>query len=186
MIDSLKSDLKNKMDKVLEVLQKEFVGLRAGRASTNLIEFIPVAAYGNKMPLSQLATVSVQDNGRMLIVQAWDKSSVKNIEKAIVDANLGVSVSIEGQTLRISIPLLSEERRKEIAKLAAKYAEQSRISVRNVRREGMDALKHAEKDHKISEDELHTQGEAIQKLTDEHVKKIDELLVHKERDITSI
>ncbi len=186
MIDSLKSDLKRKMDKALESLQKEFAGLRAGRASTNLIEFIPVEAYGNKMPLNQLSTVSIQDSGKLLIVQVWDRSSVKTIEKAIVDANLGVSVSIEGQMLRVSIPPLSEERRKEIVKLAAKYSEQSRISVRNIRREGMDTLKHAEKDHKISEDELHTQGEAIQKLTDEYVKKIDELLIHKERDITNL
>ena len=186
MIETLKSDLKNKMDKVLDVLKKEFSGIRTSRASTSLIEFIPVEAYGNKTPINQLGTVNVQDHGKLLVVQTWDKGVVKNIEKAINDANIGVNASSEGQLIRVPIPPLSEERRKEMAKLASKYAEQSRISIRNIRREGMDAVKQAEKKHEISEDEMHTENEAIQKITDEHIKKIDELFAHKERDITSI
>ncbi|MEM6339279.1 MAG: ribosome recycling factor [Pseudomonadota bacterium] len=186
MIEILKSDLKNKMEKVLEMLKKEFAGIRTGRASTSLIEFIYVEAYGNKTPINQLGTVSVQDHGKLLTVQVWDKTVVKPIEKAINDANIGVNASSEGQLVRIPIPPLSEERRKEMVKLASKYAEQSKVSVRNVRREGMDIIKQAEKEHKISEDEMHTQSDMIQKITDEYIGKIDEILNHKERDITSI
>jgi ribosome recycling factor len=186
MIETLKSDLKNKMDKVLENLQKEFSGLRTGRASPSLIEFIQVDAYGNKTPINQLGSVNVQDHGKLLVVQAWDKGVVKAIEKAINDANIGVHASSEGQLIRVPIPPLSEERRKELVKLAAKYSEQSRISIRTVRREGMDTIKRAEKEHSISEDEMHTQSDAIQKITDEYIKKTDELLTQKERDITSI
>ncbi len=186
MIETVKTDLKSKMDKVLESMNKEFSGLRTGRASSNLVEFIAVEAYGNKTPINQLGTVTVQDNGKMIVVQTWDKSVVKGIEKAINDANLGVTASSEGQLIRVPIPPLSEERRKEIVKLAAKYAEQSRISIRNVRRDGMDKVKQAEKNHEISEDELHSESEAIQKITDDYIKKIDELLVKKEQDITTI
>ena len=174
------------MEKALENLHKELSGLRTSRASTNLIEFITVEAYGNKTPINQLGTVSAQDNGKLLVVQAWDKGVVKGIEKAINDANIGVTALSEGQLIRIPIPPLSEERRKEMVKLAAKYAEQSKISIRNIRREGMDAIKHAEKAHEISEDEMHTQAAAIQKITDEFIKKIDDLLALKEKDIISI
>jgi ribosome recycling factor len=186
MLETLKSDLKNKMDKVLESLQKEFTGLRTGRASSNLVEFIQVEAYGNRTPINQLGTVTSQDNGKLLIVQAWDKSVVKSIEKAINDANLGVTAISEGQLIRIPIPPLSEERRKEIIKLAAKYSEQSRISIRNIRREGMEKVKLAEKNTEISEDEMHTHSDAIQKITDGYIKKIDDLLTKKEKDITTI
>ena len=186
MIETLKSDLKNKMDKILDMLKKEFSGIRTSRVSTSLIEFIQVEAYGNKTSINQLGTVNVQDHGKLLAVQAWDKGVVKNIEKAINDANIGVNASSEDQLIRVPIPPLSEERRKEMAKLASKYAEQSRISIRNIRREGMDAIKHAEKKHEISEDEMRTQSNAIQKITDEHIKKIENLFVHKERDIISI
>ncbi|NRA73577.1 MAG: ribosome recycling factor [Rickettsiales bacterium] len=186
MIENLKSDLTNKMEKALEMLKKEFAGIRTGRASTSLIEFIHVEVYGNKTPINQLGTVSVQDHGKLLTVQVWDKSAVKNVEKAINDANIGVNASSEGQLIRIPIPPLSEERRKEMVKLASKYAEQSRISIRNIRREGMDVVKQAEKEHQISEDEMHKQGDVIQKVTNEYIGKIDELFTHKERDITSI
>jgi ribosome recycling factor len=186
MLDTLKSDLKSKMDKVMETLHKEFSGLRTGRASTSLIEFIHVEAYGNKTPINQLGTITSQDHGKLLVVQTWDKSVVKSIEKAINDANLGVTASSDGQLIRVPIPPLSEERRKDLVKLAAKYAEQSRVSIRNVRREGMDAIKQAEKKHEISEDQMHSESDAIQKITDEYVKKIDDLLAQKERDITTI
>jgi ribosome recycling factor len=186
MIETLKPDLKNKMYRVLESLLKDFSGLRTGRASTNLIENITVDAYGNKTPVNQLGTVTSQDNGKLLVVQTWDKSVVKPIEKAINDADLGVTASSEGQIIRVPIPPLSEERRKEIVKLASKYSEQSKVSIRNVRREGMDKIKQAEKNTEISEDKMHTESAAIQKITDEYVKNIDELLVKKEKEITTI
>lgn len=186
MLEALKSDLKNKMEKVLESLQKEFTGLRTGRASSSLIEFIQVEAYGNRTPINQLGSITSQDNGKLLVVQTWDKSVVKAIEKAINDANLGVTAFSEGQLIRVPIPPLSEERRKEMVKLAAKYSEQSRVSIRNIRREGMDRIKQAEKNTEISEDEMHTQSDSVQKMTDEYVKKIDDLLTKKEKDITTI
>ena len=179
------SDLKRRMDGTLEALQREFSGLRTGRASTSLLENIQVDAYGSAMPLNQVASVSVPEP-RLLTVQVWDNGNIKATEKAIQDAELGLNPQTEGNLIRVPIPELSEERREEMTKVAAKYAEQARIAVRNVRRDGMDTLKRMEKDGEISQDEHRVRGEDIQKLTDDHIKLDDELLETKEQEIMQV
>lgn len=176
---------KTSMQNSLDALHKEFVGLRTGRASTNLIEPITVEAYGSKMPMTQVGTVNAPD-ARMLTVQVWDKEMVKAVEKSIREAGLGLNPNTDGQTVRIPIPDLTEERRKELTKVAAKFAENTRIAVRNSRRDAMDLLKKLEKDSEISEDEHHRHGKEVQDLTDEFVKKVDEMLKDKEADILSV
>jgi ribosome recycling factor len=178
-------ELQRRMDGAFKALQHEFTGLRTGRASANLLDSVQVEAYGAMMPMNQVGTVSAPEP-RLLVVQVWDKSMVKAVEKAITNANLGLNPAADGQLVRVPIPALSEDRRKEMVKVAGKYAEQGKVAIRNVRRDGMDALKAAEKDGKISEDEHRKQSEQIQKLTDDFVKKIDELLVAKEKEIMSV
>lgn len=178
-------ELKRRMEGALKTLHSEFAGLRTGRASTNLLDHIQVEAYGSYVPLNQVGNVNAPE-ARMLTVQVWDKSMVKAVEKAIANADLGLNPAADGQLIRVPIPALSEERRKEMVKVAGKYSEHAKVAVRNVRRDGMDGLKAQEKAGKISEDELHTQSDLIQKLTDEYVKKVDEALVHKEKDILSV
>ncbi|MFO0455983.1 MAG: ribosome recycling factor, partial [Alphaproteobacteria bacterium] len=163
----------------------EFAGLRTGRASANLLDSIQVEAYGNMMPMNQVGTINVPEP-RMITIQVWDKSMIKAVEKAITQANLGLNPASDGQLIRVPIPALSEERRKELSKIAGKYAEGAKVAIRNVRRDGMDALKQQEKDKKISEDEHRKQSEQIQKMTDDFVKKIDEALATKEKDIMSV
>lgn len=177
-----KAELTRRMEGALASLHQEFGGLRAGRASTSLLEHITVDAYGSQMPLNQVGNVTVPEP-RMLAVKVWDKGLVKAVEKAITNANLGVNPIADGDLVRIPLPDLSEERRKELVKIASRYAEQARIAVRNVRRDGMDSLKKMEKDKEISEDEHKNRADDIQKLTDEYVKKIDEALTVKEKDI---
>ncbi len=177
--------LKNRMDGALKVLDNELKGLRTGRASPNLLDPVQVEAYGSRTPLSQVATISVPDP-RMLNVQVWDKSMIKAVEKAIVEANLGVTPSSDGQIIRLPIPPLNEERRKELAKLAGKYGENTKISIRNVRRDGMEELKKLEKAGHISEDELHSTSEEIQKLTDKEVENVDKQVKAKEQEIMSM
>jgi ribosome recycling factor len=179
------SDLKRRMDGALEALKRDFAGLRTGRASTSLLENIQVDAYGSAMPLNQVASVSVPEP-RLLTVQVWDNGNIKATEKAIMDAELGLNPQTEGNLIRVPIPELSEERREEMTKVAAKYAEQGRIAVRNVRRDGMDTLKKMEKDNEISQDEQRDRGEDIQKMTDAHVKIVDELLEAKEQEIMQV
>ena len=179
------NELKRRMQGATQALKHELGGLRTGRAAASMLEPVQVDAYGTHMPLNQLATISVPEP-RLLSVQVWDKSMVKAVEKAIVDSNLGLSPATEGQVLRLRIPELNEERRKELSKLAAKYAEAARIAVRNVRRDGMDVLKRLEKDHKIGEDEHHSKGEELQKLTDQHIKDIDAALQSKEQEIMQV
>jgi ribosome recycling factor len=179
------SDLIRRMDGALEALQREFSGLRTGRASTSLLENIQVDAYGSAMPLNQVASVSVPEP-RLLTVQVWDNGNIKATEKAIQDAELGLNPQTEGNLIRVPIPELSEERREEMTKVAAKYAEQARIAVRNVRRDGMDTLKRMEKDGEISQDEHRVRGEDIQKFTDDHIKLVDELLETKEQEIMQV
>ena len=181
----LKKDLKRRMDSAVEVLKKEFAGLRTGRASTALLEPVVVDAYGSMVPLNQVANVSVPEP-RMLTVQVWDRAMVKAVEKAIRDAGLGLNPAADGQTVRVPIPPLNEERRKELQKVAGKYAEQARVSVRNVRRDGMDALKKMEKDGVISQDEQRGHEKDIQAFTDETVKLVDDLLAHKEKEILQV
>ena len=177
--------IKRRMDGALEALRKEFAGLRTGRASAALLEPVMVEAYGSKMPLNQVGTVSVADP-RMLTVQVWDRSQVKAVEKAIRDAGLGLNPSSDGQTVRVPIPQLSEERRGELTKVANRYAEQARVAVRNVRRDGMEELKKLEKDHQISQDEHRAWSAEIQTMTDKHIKSIDEALAAKGHEIMQV
>ena len=178
-------DINRRMDGAIEVLRKELAGLRTGRASINLLDPIVVDAYGSSMPLNQVGTVSVPES-RMISVQIWDKSLVSAVDRAIREANLGLNPIVDGQNLRIPIPPLSEERRAELAKVAHRYAEQAKVAVRNVRRDGMDSLKRMEKDGEISQDEHRHRADEIQKKTDAHVKLIDEVLAQKEAEIMQV
>jgi ribosome recycling factor len=178
-------EITRKMDSALKSLAHEFAGLRTGRASTNLLDGIMVDAYGSMVPMNQVGNVTAPE-ARMLAVNVWDKTMVKAVEKAIANSNLGVNPAVDGQTVRVPIPPLSEERRKELVKVAGKYAEAAKVAVRNVRRDGMDDAKKRQKDGQISEDALAGEEKAIQKLTDDHVKKVDEMLVAKEKDILSV
>jgi ribosome recycling factor len=178
-------DVKRRMDGALEVLRKEFAGLRSGRASASLLEPIVVEAYGSKMPLPQLATINVPEP-RLIAVQVWDASLVKAVEKAIRNSGLGLNPASEGQLVRVPIPDLSEERRREISKIAGKYSEQARVSVRNVRRDAMEKLKRMEREGELSQDEHHNWGQRIQELTDEHIKMIDEALAAKDQEIMQV
>lgn len=179
------NDLKRRMEGALDALKRDFGGLRTGRASTSLLENIQVDAYGSPMPLNQVASVSVPEP-RLLTVQVWDNGNTKATEKAIQDAGLGLNPQTEGNLIRVPIPELSEERREEMTKVAAKYGEQGRIAVRNVRRDGMDSLKKLEKDGDISQDEQRARGEDIQKMTDAYIKQVDELLESKEQEIMQV
>ncbi|CCQ73985.1 ribosome recycling factor [Magnetospira sp. QH-2] len=181
----LRKDSEHRMDGALKVLHQEFAGLRSGRASTSLLEPVQVEAYGSLMPISQVGNIGVPEP-RMLTVQVWDKGMVKAVEKSIRDAGLGLNPMADGQTVRIPIPPLTEERRTEYTKIAGKYAEEARIAVRNIRRHGMDELKRMEKDGDISQDEHRDYGKEIQGLTDSHVKQIDEALSHKETEIMQV
>jgi ribosome recycling factor len=183
--DAVIKDLRRRMDGALDVLRKELSGLRTGRASVNLLEPVTVDAYGSSMPLNQVATVGVPEP-RMIVVQVWDRGLTKAVDKAIREAGLGLNPQAEGQTIRVPIPDLSEDRRRELTRVAAKYAEQARISVRNVRRDGLDPLKKREKDGDITQDEHRKLQHDIQGLTDDYIKKIDELLVHKDKEILQV
>jgi ribosome recycling factor len=184
-INNLKKDVGRRMDGAIDVLHKEFGGLRTGRASTALLENVHVEAYGSTMPLNQVGNVNVPEP-RMLTVQVWDKSLVKAAEKAIRDSGLGLNPATEGQTIRVPIPPLTEERRQELTKVAARYAEEARVAVRNVRRHAMDELKRAEKDGDLSKDLHHDWAEEVQKLTNEYVEKIDEALASKDKEIMQV
>lgn len=178
-------DLERRMDGAIAALSAELQGLRTGRASINLLDTVQVVAYGAKVPMSQIGSVSVMDS-RMLAVNIWDKTVVGAADKAIREAGLGLNPVMDGQTLRIPIPPLNEERRMELTKVAGKYAESARISVRNIRRDGMDALKKMEKDGDINEDDLHSLSDDVQKLTDKFVKTVDETLKTKEAEIMQV
>ena len=185
MSDARLAEFGRRMDGALEALRKEFTGLRTGRASVNLLEPVNVMAYGSQMPLNQVGTVNVPEP-RMITVQVWDRGLVSAVEKGIRDSGLGLNPASDGSLVRVPIPELSQERRQELTKVAHKYAEQARVAVRNVRRDGMDFLKKLEKDGKISEDEHHGLVDQMQKLTDEHVKKVDDTLVAKEKEILQV
>lgn len=178
-------DIKRRMDGALTALHKEFGGLRTGRASASLLESLVVEAYGNPMPITQVGTINVPE-ARMLSVQVWDQTNVKAVDKAIRESGLGLNPVIEGQLLRVPIPELTEERRIELTKVAAKYAEQAKVAVRNVRRDGMDLLKHMEKDGEISKDEHHNWSQKIQTLTDDCIHKVDEALGMKTKEISHV
>ena len=176
------NELRRRMDGALKSLHSEFGGLRTGRANASLLDNIQVEAYGSMTPLKQVGNVSVPEP-RMLSVQVWDKSVVKSVEKAINAAGLGVNAMADGQLVRVPIPELSQERRVELSKIAGKYAEAAKVSIRNVRRDGNESLKKMEKDGGISKDEHKKQEGDIQKLTDEFIKKIDDALAVKEKEI---
>ena len=175
-------DLKRRMHGAVEVLRHDLGGLRTGRASTALLDPVHVEVYGSNMPLNQVATVSTPE-ARLLSVQVWDKSNVQPVEKAIRNAGLGINPIVDGQIIRLPIPELTEERRRELAKLVGQYAEKARVAVRNVRRDGMDHLKQDERKHDISEDERKRLETEVQKLTDETIKEIDALADTKEKEI---
>lgn len=180
-----KQDIERRMEGALASLATEFSGLRTGRASVNLLDSVQVPAYGAVTPLSQVASVTVSDT-RMLSVNVWDKTVVGAVDRAIRDSGLGLNPVMDGQNLRIPIPPLNEERRVELTKIAGKYAEAARVAVRNVRRDGMDALKKAEKDGEISEDRQRSLAEEVQKITDAFVKRVDEALKSKEAEIMQV
>jgi ribosome recycling factor len=177
-----KADLQRRMHGAVEALKHDLAGLRTGRASIALLDPVTVEVYGAHMPLNQVATVSAPEP-RMLSVQVWDRSNVGPVEKAIRSAGLGLNPVTDGQNVRLPIPDLTEERRKELAKLTHQYAEKARIAVRNVRRDGMEALKTDEKKHEISEDEHKRLGTEVQKMTDDTIKEIDAAAQAKEKEI---
>jgi ribosome recycling factor len=183
--EAILKDLRRRMDGAIEMLRKEFGGLRTGRASASLLEPVHVEAYGSTMALNQVANVNVPEP-RLISVQVWDRSMVKAVEKGIRESGLGLNPQTEGQTIRVPIPDLTEERRRELSKVAAKYAEQARVSVRNIRRDGLDPLKKKEKDGEISQDQHRKLQTDIQALTDEYIKKVDDLLTQKEKEILQV
>jgi len=183
--DSLLTDLRRRMDGAIEVLRKEFGGLRTGRASASLLEPVTVSAYGGTLPVNQLANVSVPEP-RMITVQVWDRAMVKAVDKAIREAGLGLNPQTEGQVIRVPIPDLNEERRRELTRVSAKYAEQARVSVRNVRRDGIEVLRRREKGAEISQDEQRKLQHEIQNLTDDYIRRIDEALAQKDTEILQV
>src|SRR5947207_3961459 len=183
--EALLKDLTRRMDGALEALRKELSGLRTGRASVSLLEPVKVEAYGNAVPLNQVATISVPE-ARLITVQVWDRGVAKAVDKAIREAGLGLNPQTEGQLIRVPIPDLSEDRRKELTRKAAEYAEQQRVAVRNVRRDGIEHLRRLEKDGEISQDEHRKLEKDVQHLTDEHIKRIDETLAQKDKEILQV
>jgi ribosome recycling factor len=179
------NELKRRMQASIGVLKTELSGLRTGRASPHMLDPVNVDAYGAQMPLNQVATVTIPEP-RLIAVNVWDKSLVHAVEKAIINANLGLSPATEGQVLRLRIPELNEERRKELVKLGHKYSEAAKVAIRHVRRDGIDVVKKLEKDHKISKDD-HERFEAdIQKLTDQNIAEVDHVLAGKEKEILTV
>jgi ribosome recycling factor len=180
-----KNELSRRMDGAVATVKSELNGLRTGRATAALLDPVKIEAYGNISPINQVGTVGTPEP-RLITVQVWDKGLVKAVDKAIREAGLGLNPQTDGQLIRIPLPELNEERRKELVKLAHKYAEAARVAVRNVRRDGMDALKKAEKDGKIGQDEHHKLGDELQKLTDGHIRDIDQTLQGKEQEIMQV
>ena len=185
MIEQVKKDAKQRMEKAVEAVRGEFAKLRTGKATPALLEGITVNYYGSQMPVKQVANISAPEP-RLLVVQPWEKSMLAEIEKAILKSDLGLNPTNDGIVIRIPIPQLTEERRKDLVKVAKKVAEEGKVSIRNIRRDANDALKKAEKDSDISEDMMHNTQDDVQSLTDDYVKKIDELLELKEKEIMGV
>ena len=179
------ASLEKRMDGAVEALRKELSGLRAGRASASMLEPVVVEAYGTEMPLNQLATVSVPEP-RLLTVQVWDRANTKAVEKAIRSAQLGLNPMAEGSLIRVPLPELTQERRNDLVKVAHKYAEQARIAIRNVRRDGMDMLKKMERDGELSQDDHALYADEVQAMTDRHIEIVAQILAAKEKDITTV
>ena len=183
--NTIKSETATRMEKTIESLRADFGSLRAGRAHVSLLDGIMVEAYGSMTPLSQVGTISVPD-ARTLSVSVWDRGLAKAVEKAIVESDLGLNPASDGQLIRIPIPPLSEERRKELIKVAGKYTEANKVAIRNILRDAMDVVKKLKKDNAISEDDEKRYENEVQKMTDDAVKKIDEMLAQKEKDIMQV
>ncbi len=183
--NDIKKDTAERMEKTLDTLRGDFGGLRAGRAHASLLDNIMVEAYGNLSPIAQVGTISVPD-ARTLSISVWDKGLAKSVEKALRESDLGLNPVSDGQLIRIPIPPLSEERRKELVKVAGKYAEQTKIAIRNIRRDALDDIKKLKKDNLISEDDEKKYGNEIQKMTDDSIKKIDDMFDQKEKDILQV
>jgi ribosome recycling factor len=184
-LPALKQDLTRRMEGALETLKREFSGLRTGRASPALLDPVKVEAYGQMLPINQVATVAVPES-RMITVQVWDRSMTNSVVAAIRDCGLGLNPQPDGQLVRVPLPMLTEERRNELARTAGKYAEGARIAVRGVRRDGMEQVKALQKKHEISEDDERNWSEEVQKLTDSFIKRLDESLAEKEKDIRQV
>ena len=185
MISEILSNVKNSMDASIQSFKKDLNGIRTGRASPNLLDSVVVDSYGQKMPLKNVANISVPEP-KMIIVQVWDRDAMKNAAKAISDSGLGLNPIVEGQTIRIILPDLTEERRRELIKVVGKHAEKTRVVIRNVRRDGIDALKKMEKAKEISEDETKKYSNEIQKITDELNKFVDKIVEEKEKELMKI
>lgn len=183
--NDIKKDTAERMEKTLDTLRSDFGGLRAGRAHASLLDNIMVEAYGNLSPIAQVGTISVPD-ARTLSISVWDKGLAKSVEKALRESDLGLNPVSDGQLIRIPIPPLSEERRKELVKVAGKYAEQTKVAIRNIRRDALDDVKKLKKDNLISEDDEKKYGNEIQKMTDDSIKKIDDMFDQKEKDILQV
>jgi ribosome recycling factor len=184
-MNKLKGDLTRRMDSALETLRREFAGLRTGRASPGLLEPVKVEAYGTEMPITQVGTINVPEP-RMITVQVWDRAMVGAVERAIRDSGLGLNPGSDGQLVRVPIPQLTAERRNELAKAAGRYAEGARVAIRGVRRDGMDQIKTFEKKHEIGEDEMKDWSDQVQKLTDAYIKRIDDALAEKDKEIRQV
>lgn len=185
MITDYMTQMDARMNGAIEALKRDFNSLRTGRASTALLDHVMVEAYGSSMPLSQVGTISVPES-RMLSVQVWDKTMIKNVEKALLESGLGLNPVVDGQLIRLPLPSLNEERRRELTKIAAKYVEAAKIAVRNIRRDAIDYIKAREKAKDISEDDERRYLDTIQKATDSFINKIDELGGQKEKDIMTV
>jgi len=181
----LLDDGRRRMQKSLKAFKEEMARVRTGRASVSLLEGIKVDYYGTKMPIPQMATVTVQE-ARYIVIQPWDASTVKAIEKAIMESDLGLTPTTDGQVIRITVPPLPEERRRDLVKLVRRMAEEARIAIRNIRRELMDDLKKKKKEGEISEDDFHRYQDQVQKLTDEFIKEIEKVLEEKEKEILTV
>lgn len=179
------NDYQDKMEKSLDILRRDFQGLRTGRASATLLEPIGVEAYGSKVPINQIGNISIPES-RLITVQVWDETLIQSVEKAIRNSDLGLNPMIEGNVIRVPIPDLSQERRIEIVKIASKYAEDTRITIRNVRRDAMDMIKDEEKQKNISKDDSFQFSEKMQKITDGFIEKVDTLFQEKEKDILKV
>ncbi len=185
MINELKKKTAEKMEAAINALKREFATIRTGRASLSLLDGIKVDYYGNITPLNQVATLAVPES-RLITIQPWDPKVIENIEKAIQSSGIGLTPANDGKTIRLPVPPLTEERRKELVKLAKKMAEDSRVAIRNIRRDINEEVKKIEKEKKISEDESRKSHEDIQKTTDQHIKKIDDILKKKEEEIMEV
>jgi ribosome recycling factor len=185
VIDDVVADAQRRMDKTIESTRSEFGSVRTGRASAGLLDRIQVSYYGTKTPLNQLAQISVPEP-RLLSIQPYDKGAIKEIERAILESDLGLTPANDGQVIRLPVPQLTEQRRKDLVKVVGKLAEEGRIALRNVRRDAITHLKDLEKDGQVGSDELHRAEDRMQKLTDEHVKMVDELYKHKETEILEV